>query len=91
VTATILPFPLRLTPRETQMLALASEGLTDRQIAGVLVLSMLTVKDTLHRARQRLGATNRVEGILLAHHAGVIDLDLSAQRCAERLNERQAA
>lgn len=48
-----------LTPRQSQILALASEGLTDKQISAQLGLSTRTVHKHLERAYRRLGVQNR--------------------------------
>ena len=45
-----------LTARETELVALASEGLTNTQIAERLVLSVRTVESHLYRAMQKLGS-----------------------------------
>jgi Bacterial regulatory proteins, luxR family len=46
---------VELTRREAQLLELASRGLTHRQIAEQLVLSIRTVESHLYRVRQKLG------------------------------------
>ena len=48
-----------LTARETELVALASEGLTNTQIAERLVLSVRTVESHLYRAMQKLGVRDR--------------------------------
>ena len=48
-----------LTARETELVALASEGLTNTQIAERLVLSVRTVESHLYRAMQKLGVSDR--------------------------------
>ncbi len=46
---------VELTPREAQILQLAGQGLTHRQIAERLVVSVRTVESHLYHARQKLG------------------------------------
>lgn len=50
---------LQVTPRQAQILTLASEGLTDQQISTQLGLSARTVHKHLERAYRRLGVQNR--------------------------------
>jgi DNA-binding CsgD family transcriptional regulator len=48
-----------LTPREAQLVELASRGLTNAEIAERLVLSVRTVETHLYRAMQKLGISDR--------------------------------
>lgn len=48
-----------LTPRERQIAALASEGLTNEQIAEAMFVTVNTVKTHLRRIYKRLGVTSR--------------------------------
>ena len=50
-----------LTERESQVLVLAAEGLSNREIAAALYLSAETVKAHLRQIFRKLGARNRVE------------------------------
>ncbi|MFV2145918.1 helix-turn-helix transcriptional regulator [Isoptericola sp. G70] len=50
-----------LTARETEITALVREGLTNREIASRLFLSVRTVESHLYRAMQKLGASDRRE------------------------------
>lgn len=52
---------LGLTARETQLVQLASQGLSNAQIADRLVLSVRTVESHLYRAMQKLGVSDRRE------------------------------
>ncbi|MFF7178718.1 LuxR C-terminal-related transcriptional regulator [Streptomyces sp. NPDC008121] len=54
------PWAGLLTPRETEAVALLSEGLTDEQIAGRMVVDVGTAKKHLAAARRKSGAPNRV-------------------------------
>jgi DNA-binding CsgD family transcriptional regulator len=51
--------PLSLTARECEVIALVSEGLSNRQIADVLSVSVRTVEGHLHRASARTGISSR--------------------------------
>ena len=48
-----------LTAREAQLVALASRGLTNAEIADRLVLSVRTVESHIYRAMQKLGVNDR--------------------------------
>jgi DNA-binding NarL/FixJ family response regulator len=52
---------ITLSEREVEVLSLAAEGLTNRQIAERLYLSPHTVARHLANSRAKLGATNRAE------------------------------
>lgn len=49
-----------LTPRETEAVTLLTEGLTDEQIAGRMVVDVGTVKKHLAAVRRKSGCANRV-------------------------------
>jgi ATP/maltotriose-dependent transcriptional regulator MalT len=51
--------PLPLTDREREIVALAAAGLSNRQIADRLVVSVRTVEGHLYRAGGKLGVTDR--------------------------------
>ena len=50
-----------LTKRERQIASLAAQGMTDREIAGELTLSLRTVEGHLYRAYAKLGISAREE------------------------------
>jgi DNA-binding CsgD family transcriptional regulator len=52
---------LGLTQRETEVIGLAGEGKTNREIAGLLGISPLTVRKHLEHAYPKLGVGNRTE------------------------------
>ncbi len=54
-----------LSEREVEVLALAAEGMTNKQIADKLVLSPHTVARHIANARGKLGAANRTEAAAL--------------------------
>lgn len=70
VQAATVPDPL--TPRQREIIALAAGGLSNREIAARLVMSVRTVEGHLFRASQRAGISSR-EGLiaLLEGRAGV--------------------
>ncbi|MDA0180874.1 LuxR C-terminal-related transcriptional regulator [Solirubrobacter phytolaccae] len=53
--------PAQLTPRETQLVGLASRGLSNAEIAERLALSVRTVESHIYRAMQKLGVSDRRE------------------------------
>lgn len=53
------PRGLGLTQRETEVISLAAEGRTNREIAGLLGISPLTVRKHLEHAYPKLGVGNR--------------------------------
>ena len=56
------PSPRRLlSPRELEVLEMAAHGLTNRQIAGSLSVSVHAVKFHLAAVYRKLGARNRTE------------------------------
>jgi len=61
-----------LTPRELEVGALVSRGLTNRQIAERLVLSERTVDSHLERIRNRLGVRSRAEIVVWLVERGLV-------------------
>ena len=59
-----------LTPRETDVLRAADDGITTDQIAAQLSLSPATVRNYLSNAITKVGARNRIDAIRIAHNAG---------------------
>ena len=65
-----------LTPREQQVVALAAEGLSNRDIARELDLSEHTIKKYLFRIFDKLGVSSRVELVLYAvNHGGPLQAE----------------
>jgi DNA-binding CsgD family transcriptional regulator len=61
-----------LTPRETEVLVVAAEGLTARQIGHRLGVRERTVTTHLGRIYRKLGATGRVAALAAASESGVL-------------------
>ncbi|HKW16063.1 MAG TPA: response regulator transcription factor [Terriglobales bacterium] len=59
-----------LTSREEQVVALVTDGLSNRDVANELGLSEHTVKKYLFRIFEKLGISSRVELVLYALHNG---------------------
>lgn len=62
-----------LTEREVEILRLASQGLTNREIAERLHLSVHTVKTHIRHVLDKLHARNRAEATLKALHRGHLE------------------
>jgi len=62
-----------LSPRETEVLTLVGEGLTNCQIAERLVVTPGTVKTYLQRILEKLHLENRAEAMAYALKRGVVD------------------
>ncbi|HYK97490.1 MAG TPA: LuxR C-terminal-related transcriptional regulator [Candidatus Acidoferrales bacterium] len=60
-----------LSEREIEVLSLAADGLTNKQIGEKLFLSHHTIARHLANARGKLGASNRAEAAVRLHRAGV--------------------
>jgi DNA-binding NarL/FixJ family response regulator len=63
-----------LTPRETEVLALVAEGLSNKSIADQLGISDQTVKFHVASIAGKLGAANRTEAVRRAVRGGLIVL-----------------
>ena len=55
-----------LTPRETEVLALIGEGMSNAEIAGELGMAEATVKSHVTRVLAKLGLANRVQAAIFA-------------------------
>lgn len=56
-----------LTERQITVLALVAQGMTNREIAEVLVISRATVQNHLRHIFEKLGATSRLEAAVKAN------------------------
>ncbi len=66
---------LRLTPRETEVLKHLALGLSNKEIARILDLQVVTIKLHVRGICRKLGAKNRTQAALKAHHLGLVDTD----------------
>jgi two-component system, NarL family, response regulator DesR len=62
--------PTPLSEREREALVLAEQGQSNKEIAEALGLSPGTVRNYLHEAAQKLGASNRIEATRIARANG---------------------
>ncbi|PLX81264.1 MAG: DNA-binding response regulator [Desulfuromonas sp.] len=61
-----------LTDRETEVMCLVAEGLSNREIANRLIVSEGTVKIHVHNIYGKLGINNRVDLTLYAQKKGIV-------------------
>jgi two-component system, NarL family, nitrate/nitrite response regulator NarL len=67
-----------LTTREREILAIAAEGRTNKEIARRLHIELPTVKSHMHNILEKLRVRSRTEAAALAHRLRERDLDPSA-------------
>lgn len=63
---------VELSARERQILALASCGLSNADVADALDLSIETVKSHMRRVLGKLGARNRCHAVALGYEHGLL-------------------
>jgi PAS domain S-box-containing protein len=61
-----------LTPRQLEVLEMLGSGLTTRQMAERMGLSVETVRNHVRAVLAQLGARSRLEAVLLAHGVGLL-------------------
>lgn len=63
---------VELTPRQTEVLKLISQGYFNKQIAAEMRISEQTVKNHVRDVLSRLHAYNRAHAVLLAKERGIL-------------------
>ena len=61
-----------LTGRDSEVWRLLAKGLSNAEIAGVLVIGETTVKSHSFRLLMKLGATSRTQAVVMAYETGLV-------------------
>ncbi len=64
-----------LTKREMEILTLLADGNTNKEMARILDISDMTVKLHLANLREKLGAVDRTQAVVLAYKKGILHIE----------------
>ena len=64
---------VRVTEREGEVLNLLSKGMTRKEIASLLHVSIASVRDLVHRLCWKLGASNAAEAVANGFRMGILE------------------
>ena len=62
-----------LTARELEVLELVAKGLTNKEIAATVIVSLNTVRKHVQAVLTKLGAHSKLEAVIIARRRGLID------------------
>lgn len=65
----------RLTGREKEILVAIGQGMTNSEIAEMLVLAESTVKSYVGKIFVKIGARDRVQAVIIAYRSGLVRVD----------------
>ena len=66
---------MTLTQREREVLRYVAYGLTNRQIAQQLVVSVATIQNHVHSILEKLEVSNRTMAVVVAQHRDILSVD----------------
>ncbi|MGA2756451.1 MAG: response regulator transcription factor [Solirubrobacteraceae bacterium] len=69
-----------LTPRELEVFRLVATGMSNGEIAAHLIVGETTVKTHVTRVLMKLGVRDRVQAVVLAYEAGIVNPGHTTQR-----------
>lgn len=64
-----------LTPRELEVLQLLGQGTSNKELVDHFNISMSTVKHHITNIREKLGAADRTQAVVIAYRRGILKLD----------------
>lgn len=64
-----------LTPRELEVLQLLGQGTSNKELVDHFNISMSTVKHHITNIREKLGAADRTQAVVIAYKRGILKLD----------------
>lgn len=66
---------MTLTQREREVLRYIARGLTNRQIARQLVVSVATIQNHVHSILEKLEVSNRTMAVVVAQHRDLLSVE----------------
>jgi DNA-binding NarL/FixJ family response regulator len=75
---------VNLSPREREILALLSEGRSQKQIAAALLISSKTVATHIQHLLSKLDVHSRAEAVAAAYQRGLVQADMYASPAGSR-------